>query len=638
MKLLFLILLSTLYLFASVGKISALNGNVIIDRENKQLSADIGTLLEEKDIISTGDKSKVQILMNDGTVFTIGKNAKLNISEYFFDEKNPQESKADFKFIEGAFKSITGAIGKIVPDRFKLETKSATIGIRGTIIVGNQEKIACTYGQITVTAFGVTQIIDAGMMTNTKFGKPPTPPIKLDENLLKEIDNFEAKEDSKLITDETLDIDSNLLNKISNQISENKIQEKIAIENSKVVVNIPFYSASIEVTNKNGGIGSKTFNVENEGTTITIATHALSNTGGYSYNKISGFDPLIILLKYDETTKKYKSISQGNNDDSWTMADSYNNAILNLTLQKGSYKILVADYPFSDSEAIGATNREKSDEAIVKLYFTSTTDITFDDTDFEKYSYVPKSNNLAFINSSTLKIDKIEDNNAKFGVLVDSKIGTSMYINNYGYFVTISDSFINQNDCTNCQNVFLESEKSIEEIDGSSWGYWTNSLQNSEPKDNPINLKSVWVSGNRVIPADNYQASFKGQVIGSVNHNGNSGYIVLNQLNSFKATLDIGSAKITDSYIGFNDSKGGIWLGTFDTFGIANINTSGFSSNIIGTLMLGDTNTKTEGTLSGKYYGTTNLDNVSSVKSIGGTFNMSNGISNANGVFKARLQ
>ena len=43
MKFLFLILLSTLYVYASVGKISALNGKIIIDRDKKQFDADVGT-------------------------------------------------------------------------------------------------------------------------------------------------------------------------------------------------------------------------------------------------------------------------------------------------------------------------------------------------------------------------------------------------------------------------------------------------------------------------------------------------------------------------------------------------------------------------------------------------------------------
>ncbi len=201
MKLLFLFLLSNILLFASIGKITAVNGKVIVDRDKQSLEATVGFNLEEKDFVSTLDNSKVQIIMDDGTVLTLGKNSKLNIHEYLFDQRNQQDSKANFKFVEGTFKSITGAIGKIAPDRFKLETKSATIGIRGTIVIGNQEKVACTQGQIAVTSAGVTQILGAGMMTTTEIGKPPTPPTKIEGNLLKEIDSVGSKE-NKTTTNE----------------------------------------------------------------------------------------------------------------------------------------------------------------------------------------------------------------------------------------------------------------------------------------------------------------------------------------------------------------------------------------------------------------------------------------------------
>jgi hypothetical protein len=169
MKILLLFLFFGLSLFASIGKISALNGKVIVDRQSKLLDADVGFNLEEKDFILTDEKSKAQITLNDGTVLSIGKNSKLNINEYVFDEKDSSNSKAEFKFVEGTFKSITGAIGKVAPEKFKLETKSASIGIRGTIVVGNQDKVACTHGQIAVTSGGVTQILNAGYRIDDQF-------------------------------------------------------------------------------------------------------------------------------------------------------------------------------------------------------------------------------------------------------------------------------------------------------------------------------------------------------------------------------------------------------------------------------------------------------------------------------------
>lgn len=76
-----------------------------------------------------------------------------------------------------------------------------------------------------------------------------------------------------------------------------------------------------------------------------------------------------------------------------------------------------------------------------------------------------------------------------------------------------------------------------------------------DPNENSIstiNQLNVWVSGNkRVIANQDYKATFSGQVIGSVSQNGR---ILLDNENSFNATIDIGSATITKSNIHFNDS------------------------------------------------------------------------------------
>ena len=166
----------TTSLFASIGKISALSGEVTINRNIDFISAKVGFILEESDTITTNDIGKVQLIFNDGTVITLGKSSKLNIAEYLFDEVRPENSKTKLNFAEGAFKAITGKIGKIAPDKFKLQTKSASIGIRGTIIVGDQNTVACTQGEIAVSAQGVTQIVPAGMMVRTPTNQAPTPP------------------------------------------------------------------------------------------------------------------------------------------------------------------------------------------------------------------------------------------------------------------------------------------------------------------------------------------------------------------------------------------------------------------------------------------------------------------------------
>ena len=153
MKLLILLILFTNILFANVGKVVALKGEATIIRDNKTFQVKRDTLLKEKDLLTTKNNSKVQILFKDETIISIGKNSTFKINDYLFENKN--NVKAEFSMIKGVFRTITGKIGKIAPQNFKLITKSASIGIRGTQIItqitDTKERIFCTEGQIEVT-------------------------------------------------------------------------------------------------------------------------------------------------------------------------------------------------------------------------------------------------------------------------------------------------------------------------------------------------------------------------------------------------------------------------------------------------------------------------------------------------------
>ncbi|MDY0327946.1 MAG: FecR domain-containing protein [Arcobacteraceae bacterium] len=181
-KIFLLLLLFTISLFANIGEISAFSGDVNINRNTQSLKATVGFILKEKDIVKTSDNSKAQVVFEDGTVISIGKNAILDITEFVNDTTNPSNSKTDLRVLEGAFKTITGGIGKVAPDRFKLKTKSASIGIRGTIIYGNQSMIACTQGEIEVKVGDESHILPAGMMTKIEDGSLGDPePIEDDD-------------------------------------------------------------------------------------------------------------------------------------------------------------------------------------------------------------------------------------------------------------------------------------------------------------------------------------------------------------------------------------------------------------------------------------------------------------------------
>ncbi|MEA1917463.1 MAG: FecR domain-containing protein [Campylobacterota bacterium] len=183
----FLLLIITASLYGSIGKIVKYDGDVSVIRGSKILDGKLGLKLEKKDSINTFQSSKVQIFFNDGTIVNMGEDAQFIVAEYMYDIN--RVSKTDFKFFKGGFRVVTGKIGKIAPKRFKLKTKNATIGIRGTIIVGNQRQIACTKGAIDVSSSGKTVVVPAGMITTTRKNRSPTKPIKYKESQLHVIDS-----------------------------------------------------------------------------------------------------------------------------------------------------------------------------------------------------------------------------------------------------------------------------------------------------------------------------------------------------------------------------------------------------------------------------------------------------------------
>ena len=186
-NLLLIILLFSTTLFANIGKISALSGDVSITRNSQNIPATIGFTLEEKDKISTTDNARVQLLFNDKTVISLGKNSTFNIEEYFYDIQKPTETKASFKMAHGILKTITGQIGKVNPNKFTLKTRSASIGIRGTTFFidsssqtqdqsNPQERIVCSGGIIEVITPQGTQLVRANQFITVRLNQAPSTP------------------------------------------------------------------------------------------------------------------------------------------------------------------------------------------------------------------------------------------------------------------------------------------------------------------------------------------------------------------------------------------------------------------------------------------------------------------------------
>ena len=152
-KNLFLLMFSSTTVFAQIGQVVALKGDVKLERESKIQELLLKDKVLENDQITTLNDSRTQLLLNDETVITVGENSIFKMDEYLLNEE--KDSTLKMNFLNGTFKVITGKIGKLNPDSFKIQTKTASIGIRGTEILlqleAQKERIMCTQGTIIVT-------------------------------------------------------------------------------------------------------------------------------------------------------------------------------------------------------------------------------------------------------------------------------------------------------------------------------------------------------------------------------------------------------------------------------------------------------------------------------------------------------
>ncbi len=113
------------------GRVKRLKGSVTISRAAQTITVQKGTPLHESDTIITGDNASVGVIMTDNSVLSLGPNSKLAISRYVF---NPAEKETSFvaRMYKGTAIYMSGLIAKLNRRGVRIQTKSATIGVRGT--------------------------------------------------------------------------------------------------------------------------------------------------------------------------------------------------------------------------------------------------------------------------------------------------------------------------------------------------------------------------------------------------------------------------------------------------------------------------------------------------------------------------
>jgi hypothetical protein len=90
-----------------------------------------GLPLKEGDRLTTAESASAILKLDDGTRMTIRPNSDLVLAQYKY-RQDAQDNSLVMQLFRGGLRAITGLISKTSPQAARIQTNTATIGIRGT--------------------------------------------------------------------------------------------------------------------------------------------------------------------------------------------------------------------------------------------------------------------------------------------------------------------------------------------------------------------------------------------------------------------------------------------------------------------------------------------------------------------------
>ena len=113
-----------------VGAVSRVQGSSQGVSEGTTRTLVVGVEVHLEEVITTGRKARVEVTFEDGTVLTIGENARLKIDVFVY---KPSSAGNLLRFnIAGPFRFVSGKLTKGRQSSAQIFTPVATVGIRGT--------------------------------------------------------------------------------------------------------------------------------------------------------------------------------------------------------------------------------------------------------------------------------------------------------------------------------------------------------------------------------------------------------------------------------------------------------------------------------------------------------------------------
>jgi hypothetical protein len=153
------------------GRVTNISGPLFaVKGDGSRRVLSVSSTVEQGDTLVTENKTYAKVKFIDQAEVTLKPGSQMRIDNFNFDQKAPEKDSAVFGLLKGALRTITGLVGKRGnQDAYRLQTATATIGIRGTVFGATN----CVAGSCSGLPDGTyVDVIDGKVMV----APPPPPP------------------------------------------------------------------------------------------------------------------------------------------------------------------------------------------------------------------------------------------------------------------------------------------------------------------------------------------------------------------------------------------------------------------------------------------------------------------------------
>lgn len=121
-----------------VAHFKNVTGQVSIHRDSGTLQAEAGTALQVADRLVAARGATAGIAFKDGTLLTLGPGSELRLRDYVFEPRTARYAFSVY-LAKGSAVYSSGKIGKLAPEAVKVDSPTATVGVRGTRFIISAE-------------------------------------------------------------------------------------------------------------------------------------------------------------------------------------------------------------------------------------------------------------------------------------------------------------------------------------------------------------------------------------------------------------------------------------------------------------------------------------------------------------------